>query len=266
MTSSKNEKKPKIIQSVERSIKVLDFIADTMVYESSEGVTFSEICKHMDLSKSTVFGFLSTLEHYDYISKNTSTHKYTLGTKLFELGQIYHNNLDIRKIAQPLIAELSSIVNETVHLAILSNDEIIYIDKIDSPHSIGMISKIGRRNYVHCTGVGKSIISEMDDTQLNRIIENKGLPKLTDHTLHTLDTLKENLALIRTRGYSFDKEEIELGLHCIAAPIRNHQGQIVAAVSIAAPTSRITFEQLTAFKDDLLATVHRISLQLGYRK
>jgi DNA-binding IclR family transcriptional regulator len=256
----------KLIQSVVRALKILEYIAEKSNNKNDNLVGVTDVSEGLGLSKSTVHGLITTLEQMGYIHQDKFTSKYSLGIKLFELGQNFFDNMDLCKIAYPFISELSEKTGETVHLATLVEGEVLYLDKIDSPHAIGMLSKIGRRNYAHCTGVGKVLLSELSDNELNDIIDKKGLLKYTENTITNKKQLKEHLKQVQEQGYSFDLEEIEYGLHCIAAPIRDIRGNVIAAISISGPKTRLPIEKLKNSIDDIKDSSRKISYNLGYKK
>jgi DNA-binding IclR family transcriptional regulator len=255
------QKTEKSIQSVARAIGIMQYIAN-----HGNSVSLTAISKGMDLSKSTVYGLISTLEQAGYVFQDQTTGLYSLGLKLFELGQVVYASMDLRSIAMPFLYQIGKKHEETVHLAILSTGEVVYIEKVDSPHSIRIASNIGGRNPAHCTGVGKVLLAGLGEKELERVVAQKGLRRFTENTITDLSELKRQLELIRLRGYAVDDEEIEVGLRCVAAPIKNHRGETIAAISISGPTGRmadIRFDELTG---DIMDVANQISLRFGYHR
>lgn len=250
----------KEIQSVARAIQIINYIA-----KNRNSASLTQISRGLSLSKSTIHGLISTLEKYDYVFQDQTTGLYQLGLKLFEMGQVVHDSMDLRAIAYPIIAALSEKYQETVHLAVLSGAEVVYIEKVDSSRSVRIISQIGGRNPTYCTGVGKVLLSTLPDTEVEGLIAQTGMKKMTPYTIDTMDKLKEDLADIRRKGYAYDLEEIELGLRCVAAPVKNHRGTIVAAISLAGPTGRMPGERMAELTKDVVGAGHEISAKLGYR-
>lgn len=248
------------IQSVARAAQIMEHIAANGNQDS-----LSNIARAMGLSKSTVFSLISTLEQLGYVQQDQTNGRYMLGMKLFELGQIVHASMDIRTLAMPHLQELAVKYGETAHLAVLSGGEVVYIDKVDSPHSIRIASQIGGRNPAHCTGVGKILLSWLPERELDDIMQNKPLARFTERTIVDRELLRQHLREVRYQGYAMDEEEIETGLSCIAAPIKNHRGDVIAAISLSGPSHRMTSENLNLIRKDILDTAKNISARFGYR-
>lgn len=246
------------IQSVFRALKILECVADY-----GNHISLTEISKEMNLSKSTVHGLIATLERYGYMQQDSATGKYSLGLKIFEIGQAYVSNLDLREIALPDLRELSLRYQETVHLAVLSEEDVVYIDKVDGSRSIGIRSRIGGRNPAYCTGVGKVLLSGLSERQIEEMYVGKELPKYTENTVVELTALMNQIRQVREKGYGFDMEEIELGLGCVAAPIKDNQGTIIAAISLSGPSGRLL--NMNDIATDVVRTAMKISMRLGYK-
>ncbi len=247
------------IQSVFRALKIMECVA-----ENHNLISLTEISHKMGLSKSTVHGLIATMEKYGYLHQDTVTGKYSLGLKTFELGQAYASSLDLREIALPDLRKLSALYQETAHLALLSGDEVVYIDKVDGSRSIGIRSRIGGRNPAYCTGVGKVLLSGLSDNKIAEMYAGKQFQKFTPNTVSDLPALLQQVQKIRVAGYAFDMEEIEPDLQCVAAPIKDSQGKIIAAISLSGPANRL--RNLDEIKEAVMATAMQISAYLGYRK
>lgn len=248
------------IQSVFRALKIMEFAG-----EQGRTVGLTEISRGLGLSKSTTHGIVATLERCGYLQQDVETGKYSLGLKLFELGQAYVSNLDLRAMALPYLKELSSHYQETAHLAVLSRGDVIYIDKVDGPLSIGINSQVGGRNPSYCTGVGKILLSGLTDEQVAKLYEGKDFVRYTEKTVASVEQLLQDVHSIRKQGYAFDKEEFEIGLQCAAVPIRDAAGNIVAAISLSGPAHRLTDSKLEQVVSRMLQMAQQISGRLGYR-
>ncbi len=248
-----------LIQSVCRALSIIELLSK----EKMLGVT--EISNYLGLHKSTVFGILSTLEHSGYVTQDRQTGKYQLSLKLFEIGSVVFENLDLRKIARPYLEELVKLHQETVHLVTLDKDEIIYIDKVESSKSIRISTQIGKRLPVHCTGVGKAMIAFKTEEDIEEIVKNKGLKPFTRNTITDLNELMVELRKIREQGYAIDNEEIEEGLKCVAGPIRDINGNVISAISISGPTGRMKDERIDEIIKSIRDASQAISRELGYR-
>ncbi len=248
----------RLIQSIERAADVLE-----LFLTSEQELSVKEISDRLGLSKSTIHGIIKTLEYRGYLQQNPEDLKYMLGMKLFELGYKMSNNLDLGKIARPIIKELVEEFKETVHLVAFNQDEAIYIEKLDGPHTLRIYSQIGKKAPIHCTGVGKAILAYQEEKEVDRLLANIDLESFTEHTMTDKNDIKKQLHLIRKQGYSIDDEEIELGLKCVAAPIFNHKGKVIGAISCASPKIRLTDERLTEVVEGIKQAAARISENMG---
>jgi DNA-binding IclR family transcriptional regulator len=253
------DKKTDIIQSVDRALGILEVLE-----LSSTPLGVTEISNRMNLHKSTAFGLLLTLERRGFVSQSTETGKYRLGLKLLELGEKVVSRIDLISMTHPFLTDLVERYKETVHLVIKNENEVVYIDKVDGPRAIGMYSKIGKRVPMHCTGVGKCLLAFMPQAEQEAFLKNMKFEKFTEHTLTNRDDLRKQLEQIRLQGYSVDDEEIENDLRCIAAPVYKHTGDVVAAISISGPSTRMTHEKIKELVDPLRACALSISKMMGY--
>lgn len=249
-----------IVQSVDRALSIIEVLSD---YE--EGLALTEISTKIKLHKSTVHRLLGTLIQRGYVEQNEETNKYKLTLKLFELGNKLVEKMDILPIAKPYLKRLGENTNEVVHLVLLEDTEIVYIDKVESENTIRMHSRIGSRSPAYCTAVGKAILAHLPDEELEEIWERSDIKELTKYTITNLDTMKKELEKIRERGYSIDNEENELGVRCVAAPIFNFKGEVCAAVSVSGPIMRITQQKIKQIAKLVMESCKEISRQLGYR-
>ncbi|KLU63429.1 transcriptional regulator KdgR [Peptococcaceae bacterium CEB3] len=248
----------KIIQSVERAILILELFSN----RDSE-LALSEISHRLSLNKSTAFGILSTLEHYNFVQKASDTGKYKLGIKLLELGNMVLEQMDLRQIARPYLDELVAKFSETSHLAVLDGYEVVYIDKVDSDRSIRMNSEVGSRRPGYCTGVGKAILSYLPDDQWKKHLP-PSLEKFTPNTIISQESLLEEMKHIRQKGFSEDNEEIEEGLSCVGVPIFNQGNQVIASISVSGPTARLPKEKMMQIAEELKDVSAEISRKMGY--
>jgi len=182
----------KYIQSLFRALKTLEYVAE---HGNVAGLT--EISKGMGMSKSTVHGLIATLEKCGYMRQDPRSGKYSLDIRLFEMGQAYVSNLDLREIALLYLRELSIHYQETTHLAVLSGEEVVYIDKVDGPRSIGIRSQVGGRNPAYCTGVGKVLLSGLDERRIDSMYAGKTLKKYTENTVGDLAGLIHQIRQVR---------------------------------------------------------------------
>ncbi|MDQ0338258.1 DNA-binding IclR family transcriptional regulator [Caldalkalibacillus uzonensis] len=249
-----------IVQSVDRALTLLECLA-----EETDGLGVTELSNRLDLPKSTISRFLKTLLERQYIRQNPKTGRYQLGLRILYLYGSLMDHLDVRKVALPYLEALCRETNEVIHLCVRDGAEVVYVEKVESETTIRMHSKVGNRVLMHCTAVGKVLLSELEEDEVAGIISRKGMPRKTENTITDLNKLLTELSAVRSQGYAIDDIEHEEGIRCIGAPIRNHAGQIVAAISISGPTFRMTKERV---EQELSLTIkyyaQLISSQLGY--
>ncbi|AQQ55607.1 IclR family transcriptional regulator [Planococcus lenghuensis] len=243
------------------AVKVLRILEEIVKNENGLGVT--ELANNLDLNKSTTYRFLATLEEEGYLEQNSSTENYVIGTKLFEFSSKVVNQTNWTKAIHPYLLSLKSKIQETVHLGIEDNGEVVYIDKVESDRSIRMYSKIGRRSPIFCTGVGKAILAFLPPATQKEIIDNIPFKRFTPNTVANKEELMKELKKIKAQGYSLDREEHEEGVNCAAAPVFNFEGKLLGAISVAGPKSRINDENLLDLAATVKETATLISKRLG---
>ena len=249
---------------VKSVIKALDILE---ILDKKQELGISDLSELLEWDKSTVHRLVSTLKQKGYVIQNSSNQKYSNSIKLFEMGNNVVERLGLRRQAQSYMEKLAGLCHETVNLAIMDNNHVIYIDKIESQATIKVDLNIGKKLPVFCTGLGKTMLAFKTEEEVRELLKDEVFVKYTSKTVKNLDDLLEQLKLIRENGYSVDDEEYVEGLQCVAAPIRNYSGEVVAAVSVAVPKYRYdegerNFSYTTLVKH----TAYEISKELGYRK
>lgn len=247
------------VQTVDKALSVLEFLSG-----QPQGRRGSEIARALGFHPATTHRLLSTLEARGYVRKDPVTKCYTLGLKCLELGGAVLAGIELPSIARPYLEALQAETGETVHLMINDRGQGIYLTKIESEHRVRMASQLGRRSYLHCTAVGKAMLAFMDEKEVDAIIEEHGLPRFTPNTITDKEILKKELLTIRARGYAVDNEEEERGIRCVGAPVFNHVGEPIAAVSVAGIVFRLDWAQVEAIAPKVMETAQEISKALGY--
>jgi DNA-binding IclR family transcriptional regulator len=255
----KNPKDRYLINSILRASNILRCLT-----KDKAQFKISELCRELHLDRSTTYRILLSLEKCGLVEKDQETGEYALGLSTFEIGNTYLSRMDFIKISKPIMTELALKVQETVHLAVLSDTEIVYVDKVDSPRTLGVMSKIGQRAPVYCTALGKVLLAFQSENEQSRIIRKIRLTPLTPKTITSKPKLVEELKTIRKQGYSFDHREIEQEVECIGAPIRDHLGNVIAALSISGPQRKIRTPQEKQFVSSVVKAAGLISSKLGY--
>lgn len=246
------------IQSLDRAFSLIEILAT-----KKEPIDLKTITELSGLPKPTVYRMLTSLEIWGYVRQTPLGYK--LGTKFLSLGGIVQDDLEIRKIARPHLKKLNEDTKETIFLGILENDRSLYIDKIDSQHTVRLASKVGTRNYLHSTSLGKCLLSGLNDTEINELINRVGMPALTKNTIIDFDKFLEAINQVRRMDFAIDDMENEEGVRCVAAPIKDYQGNIIAALSISGPAQRITDQAIEQkLVPHLVQTAQNISKALGH--
>jgi DNA-binding IclR family transcriptional regulator len=241
-------------------LAILDVLARDETPRS--GVSLTELSIEAAASKSTVLRLLAPLLERGLVEQNADG-TYAIGVGAVSLGSAYLNRLDLRAVAHPILTKLAAVARETIHLVVYNDGQIVYVDKIAGPSPIQMASRVGDRAPMHSTGGGKAILAHLPADEFERIVQ-AGLPARTPQTLTTRDALASNLALVRARGYSIDDIENEDGIRCLAAPVFDHTGAVVAAVSASGPAGGVR-QHLGELTPLILSATREISARMGAR-
>jgi IclR family transcriptional regulator, KDG regulon repressor len=221
--------------AVARAFAILDLI-------KREGpLTVREVAAQLVLPRSTVHELMHTLATLRAIAPADGTSgRFTLGLLLHELGSAYLSEVDVAREGQRVAETVAEACGETVHVAILDGVDVVYLAKVDSIHAVRMVSAVGRRLPAHCTGVGKALLSGLSDEEVARRFGGDGasIPAMTQNSITTVAALRYALAEVRRRGYAIDDCESNRDVRCVAAPVHDHSGTVVAAMSISVPISR----------------------------
>lgn len=258
MSETKKATKPN--QSGEKLLNIMEFIA-----EQGTPVRVLDIARGMDTSSSTILRFLRTLEQCGYVSQDPATLRYYLTFKVCAVSNKVIASTDVRNIVHPYLLDLAHMMGETVCLGLENELSVAYVDVVEGRYSIiRNMQRIGTSAPMHCTGIGKVLLMNADEQKLDRLIEERGLPAFTENTITTKERLIEELEAVRRTGYAFDNEECELGARCIAFPVRNYTGRIIAGLSVTGLSVRMSDSFLSSRIGMLLDTVDSISQKLGY--
>lgn len=251
-----------LIKSVQKALDILEYI----IINGEQGMSISKLSGELKFPQSSIHHLVSTLVRRGYLTKETSSHLYYVGPRMIEMSGVCLSRLYIRNIARPFLEELWRECNETIHLAILLNDEAVDIDTIESSQTIRMVTQIGKRMPLYCSAVGKVLLAYLPENDFEYIIRVITLHRYTENTITTLDGLKKELLRIKKDGAAYNLEEYEKGVRCVAAPIRDHQAKVIGGVSISCPAVRFPAERKIALTQLVKTTVEKISAELGYIK
>ena len=253
-----------LVQTLERASLILDILG-----QSPQGISIRDLSDRIKLPKGTTHRLVSSLSYFGYVRQDPRTKNYSLGFKLVELGNLLLSQLDLRREAEPILRDLAERTKETVHLVILDENEIVYLDKVEldqNPGGLRMASRIGTRNPAHSCAVGKVLLADLSEETLEQIVKERGLVKKTENTITDISDLKEHLKSVQKQGYAVDDEENERGIRCVAAPVFNDAGQAVAAISVSGPAFKVTKKVVQeTMKKEVMEAASRISTKLGFR-
>lgn len=259
MPNRKTESSPYKVQVLDRALAIIDALTNVR-----EDASLAELSEKVQLHKSTVHRLASILERHRIVERDAQTGRYRLGLRLFELGTIAMARFNIRDRAHPHLERLLYEVDETVHLCAMDGGEVLYLDKIEPARSVRMASRIGRRNPAHCTSVGKAVMAYLPESEVDDILRQHGLRRMTAKTITTPAELKAELKAIHDRGYSIDNEENEEGVRCIGAAVLDHSGHPIAAVSVSAPSFRLPMEKVPVAAESVCRAARALSEELGF--
>lgn len=251
------------IGSVAKAVRIIETIA-----KARRGMSIKELATELEMPKSTLHHIIMTLVETGFLAQDPLNRTYNIGFHLVEIGQAYLEQLDLRKVARPYLEQLSLAVKEVVHLLILDQGEVVYIDKVENHVQEGTLrcsSIIGRRASAYSTAAGKVLLSFLPAEALRNYLAHEKLSPKTEYTITSPEVLREQLVKIRSEKYAVDRQENEVGLHCVAVPIFNREEKCIAALSISGPFNRVSLERIEKeLKDAAAATARQISAEFGY--
>ena len=256
----KKEKSEYIIQAVSHALDLLE-----QFYDDVDELGVTELSKRLKLHKNNVFRLLATLESRGYIEQNRVTENYRLGLKTLELGQTFIKQMGLLRQSRPVLESLVKECNETTYVAILKESAIVYLDVVETDLTVRVVPRVGARLPAYATAAGKIQFAYMTEEELENYLP-KELKPYTPNTLNR-EELKKQLRQIAEQGYAIDNEELDVGVRCVGAPIRDYTRRIIGAVSISGPSMRFPEERM---EKELIPLVQKaaeeISTKLGYHK
>ncbi len=258
----KDDETGETVQSVVRALMLLELMA-----KENGPISLSELAQKAGLKMTTVHRLLTTMMYKGFVEQDSVTLRYRLGVKTFEIGNAALMINDLRTIVRPFLKELSEQINETINLAVLDGPEVVYIDQIESTNIVivKMFARVGSRGPAYCTGTGKVLLADLSTEELRKRLSNVDFIKFTEYTVTDIEKLIDTLNKIKKNGYALDFSERDEGVTCIAAPIRNFEGRVQAAISVSAPVQRMPEERI---KDEILPVIlnisNKVSQKLGF--
>jgi len=236
--------------TVHKAIRVLEVMSQ---YERD--VDLATLAKCVELPKSTLVRLLQTMRQHNVVQQDPQTRRYRLGTSLMHLGKAAERQFDLERIVRPFLVELANSTGETASFAVLEGDRAVYLVQVLSASIIRGVPPIGAELGLHCTAVGKILMTSFSEEDIDAFVSKHGLPRHTEKTIVNVENLRKELKQVRHDGYALDDEEAEQGGRCIAAAVCDDRNRAVAAVSITGPITRMQKNQI----ENLGIIVNRIA-------
>jgi IclR family transcriptional regulator, acetate operon repressor len=249
-------KKARPIGTLNKTLRILELVCG-----SPKGLRLKEVSEKTGFNKSTAYRFLTHLAREGYLVRNGGQ-AYVLGVKFIEMAARGNWVEGLRSIAWPFLLDLQRATSETVNLAILNQDAVLYVEVLESPHAFRLVSTPGMKRPLHCTALGKTLLAFLPAGEQGRLLAALTYERITPRTITSPARLRKALASIRERGFAVDDEEAVVGARCIAAPILDSKQRAIAAVSIAGPVGRITRTRVPALAKSVHATAAAISAKI----
>lgn len=259
-TNRRKDKAEYVVQAVDRALDILECFG----YGKEElGVT--EMSKKLRLPKNNVFRLLATLECRGYIEQDRRSGNYRLGIKTFEVGNVFLHHLGLRRQARPVLEDLVVGCNETAYLAVIDGPEVVYILMLETTHTVRVVPRVGRRLPAYCTAAGKVQLAYESPDRLAEIFRERPLSPATKNTPSDMRAFHAHLREVAKQGYAVDDEELDPGVRCVSAPVRDYSKRVVAALGLCGPASRFTQERIESELIPLTTEAGtRLSQRLGY--
>ena len=249
------------VPAVSRALDILELFLDR------PDLSASEITERLGLPRTTVHELVTTLADRSYLVPVAGQPiRYRLGLRTFQLGSVFAGRLDLAHEGREVAAKVAAGCDETVQVAVLDGTDVVYIAKVDSTHPVRMVSAVGRRLPAHCTGLGKMLLSDLSAEALDaRYPRDRELPGMTPNSITSPARLRAHLAEVRGEGVAYDDCESNEAVHCVAAPVYDHTGAMVAGMSISVPTLRWNDDRRREWGDLIRAGAATLSRRLGHR-
>ncbi|WP_412066761.1 HTH-type transcriptional regulator BhcR [Rhizobium sp. SYY.PMSO] len=245
------------VQVLDRSLKLLELVAE------ADGAVLTDLADRSAMAPSTVHRLLTSLAQHGMVTHDGETGAWTIGVKAFEIGTAYLRFRKLGTISRPFLKQLMEESGETANIAIEDDGDVVFISQAESHAPMRAFFRPGRRGPIHASGIGKAIISTWPDSRIEAVLGGRVLQHFTDRTCDTISSLLEDIARIRSRGWSIDDEEHTLGMRCVAAPIFDEYGEAVAGISISGPAVRLPDERVAALGPVVRAAAEELTKAMG---
>ena len=257
-TRTRSASQQRVVRALERGLILLELLG------KNHEISLSDISRQSELNCSTAFRLLETLRQRGYVRQDESSGLYGLGAGAMALGTACAENLPLPRLANAPMQKLVHTTEETANLAVLGDSRAVYVHQVEAQRSVRMFTQLGAHVPIHCTGVGKVLVAWWSKEKVLQLLDGVEFESFTENTISDIDQLEVELASVRRLGYGIDDEEREEGVRCVTAPVRDARGEVIAALSISAPISRLPKKLIATRAKQIQATAAEISKQLGF--
>ncbi len=253
---------PDGVQSVSRALDLLEVFP-----AHGPEIGLSTIAALLNMNKATAYRLLNTLEGRGYVVRSPDSRKYRLGVRTFELGTYFQSQIDVRRLALPYLNNMVAQTNEAAFLCIREGDEALCIERVEGEQEVNIFAlRVGGRQPLHCGGAPRALLSGMHADELKSYAKRTGLPGFTPHSITTLPALLADVDQTHKLGYVVSMEDVTLGIAAVGAPVRDHYGKVIAAISLSGLVARFGRARIVELAAVVIENVSRLSRQLGYRE
>ncbi len=249
-----------ILSTLDKGLHVLETLAQI---DHPDGLSLTELSHVLGMHRTTLLRILTTLQARGFISRDRTTDRYQIGIRMLALSSALLCRLDIRQIARPALKALSADTQELVHLVVLDGGAVVTIERLEGTHTLSLRTELGERRPAYCTASGKVFLAYLPPAEAEAILV-QGMPAVTMRTITTREAMDQQLAEVMRRGYAWDDEERVEGVRCVAAPVFGHEGDVIAAVSLACPSLRTPSERVWILGERVKEAAMAISQSMGY--
>ncbi len=256
---------PRVIKSAAAPVGVISKVLRILeaIQGTSSGLGLKATSELTGIHKSTAHRFLKHLERENYLI-STEDGAYLIGPRFWQMTAHVNYRAALQAVARPILWDLWKATQETVNLAVLDHETVLYADVIESPHEFRLASRVGARRPLHATGLGKALTAFLPEEKKQNILKAITFHPSTPKTIMNLVQFRQELQKIRRQGYAVDDEEAVMGARCVSAPILDAESLSIAAISVSGPVTRVTPNQVLALAGAITSAARAISVQLGF--
>ena len=251
----------KISPSLDKGLTALEYLAE----RSHDSNSLSHLSRELGIPKTSLLRLLVTLRRRGYVQQDEEG-RYRIGTRLLEFDTVSRPWPRLRGAAYPVMCETAQAAGEACHLSVLSEGGAVFLDKVEAPKSvITVTTRIGGKAALHASASGKVLVAALTQADLERTLDLYGLPRLTENTITSVPKFKDHLVEVLQQGYAVDLQEEEEGISCVAAPLKDHRGGVVAAISLTGLSPGFGPERMDRLANMVKRAAAKISMRLGYK-